>query len=126
MRVELDMAQVQLQPTRPDVPPSLFGVEKVLRQAHLAQGLVEEVLGVGVVELDGADAAVVEQVAHHLLRAAVHLRPLRLGPQLLRLHQCCSFTDRDTVSWAVLCMDPSGRCALASAAPPVPALVAQP
>ena len=53
---------------------------------HLAQGLAEQVLGVGVVELDGADAAVVEEVPDHLLRAAVHLRPLRLGSELLRLH----------------------------------------
>ena len=54
---------------------------------HLAEGLLQAVLGVGVLELDGADAAQVVQVAAQLLRAARHLRPLRLAAQLLRLRR---------------------------------------
>lgn len=55
------------------------------QRQHLAGGLLEAVLGLGVLELDGADAAQVVQVAAQLLRAARHLRPLRLAAQLLRL-----------------------------------------
>ena len=64
---------------------------------HLAEGLLQAVLGVGVLELDGADAAQVVQVAAQLLRTARHLRPLRLAAQLLRLRRnsparlrCCT------------------------------------
>lgn len=57
----------------------------VRRGTDLARGLLQAVLCLGIVELDGADAAQVVQVAAQLLRAARHLRPLRLAAQLLSL-----------------------------------------
>mmetsp|Transcript_40593 Transcript_40593/g.96439 ORF Transcript_40593/g.96439 Transcript_40593/m.96439 type:complete len:302 (+) Transcript_40593:547-1452(+) len=51
----------------------------------LSGGLLEALLGLGVLELDGTDAPDVVEVAGKLLRAAGGVRLLCLGPQLLRL-----------------------------------------
>ena len=57
------------------------------RQSHLAGCLLEAVLGIGVVQRDGPDAAQVVQVAAQLRVLPALLWALCLGPQLLCLQQ---------------------------------------
>lgn len=62
-----------------------WGVRLVWEGGHLAGSLLQAVLGVCVVQLDGPDAPQVQQVAAQLLRASPHLALLRLAAQLLCL-----------------------------------------
>ena len=53
--------------------------------AHLAGCLLEGVLGLRVIQLDGLDAAQIVYVSRQLLLLPRRLRPLSLRPQRLRL-----------------------------------------